>query len=84
MNALHHIDAAIDALTNEVEHVEDSAFGRTTTTRSAIETSIAMDVERIAGAIGAGRGTLLYALAESIREAVIELHAARAAIGGRG
>lgn len=78
-DALVHLAEALDALTIESWTIEGGRERRT----PAIEATMAEELERIHCALAPrGQTTILSACAEEIRRAVIEIEAARIALGG--
>lgn len=78
-DALAHLDAAIDALTNDA--VEITSWHDELPVE-LLERTIANDLDKIESAISGKGQTILGLLAAEIRTAVVELVAARAALGG--
>lgn len=71
-DALPHINAAIDALTNEAVRIDASGEHPV----AQIECTVADDLDRMVATLGA-KGSLLAAISAEIRVAIVELFAAR-------
>lgn len=76
--ALAHINEAIRALSIEMY---SQPSGEADWVRApSIQATIAVELERVDSAIGISGNSMFYRLAEKVKQAAIELHAARAAL----
>jgi hypothetical protein len=82
-DALAHLDAALDALTIECYSCPARDLGtpeQEWTRQPPIQATLAIELERVDCAIGPRGASMFHSIAESIKQAVIEIIAAQNAL----